>query len=459
MELLHVLGNTYAAVAATALLPVYKLNDRDVVLIDTGYAKLDRAGLTALIDGSGWHLRAILCSHAHFDHTGNVRYLQQRYGAPAAISLIEAGISVNPDSYRANYVALTYGKSREIFLEECFTADRVIFPQEDHIDVDGARFGVLSLPGHSAGQLGFVTPDGAAYLGDCLIDQHEIDAAKLPTSMFIARDLESKASLRSTDYPAYIVAHKQIITDRAELSALIDSNIAFIHRKERELLDDLTDGMTFSDWIYAFCQRENIRTRQELKFSIVERNFTNFTDWLKARLSPRITRHGVLVEVYGEGILILGDSGIGKSELAIELVKRGHRLVADDAVELRKVSNRQIMGTAPENIRHFIELRGIGIVNVARVYGVGAVKLSESLDLVVQLEARDPTKNYQRTGLESEYYDILGVSIPSTSIPVSPGRNLAVVLETAAINNRQKKMGYNAAKELLIRLGLDDKMD
>ena len=173
---------------------------------------------------------------------------------------------------------------------------------------------------------------------------------------------------------------------------------------------------------------------------------------LNLELAPRITRHGVLVEVYGEGILILGDSGIGKSELAIELVKRGHRLVADDAVELRKVSNRQIMGTAPENIRHFIELRGIGIVNVARV---GAVKVSESLDLVVQLEAWDPTKNYQRTGLESEYYEILGVNIPSTSIPVSPGRNLAVVLETAAINNRQKKMGYNAAKELLIRLGLE----
>ena len=167
---------------------------------------------------------------------------------------------------------------------------------------------------------------------------------------------------------------------------------------------------------------------------------------LNLELAPRITRHGVLVEVYGEGILILGDSGIGKSELAIELVKRGHRLVADDAVELRKVSNRQIM-------------RGIGIVNVARVFGVGAVKVSESLDLVVQLEAWDPTKNYQRTGLESEYYDILGVKIPSTIIPVSPGRNLAVVLETAAINNRQKKMGYNAAKELLIRLGLNDTMD
>ena len=188
--------------------------------------------------------------------------------------------------------------------------------------------------------------------------------------------------------------------------------------------------------------------------------FTSMTiDFLNHELAPMITRHGVLMDVYGEGVLILGDSGIGKSELAIELVKRGHRLVADDAVELRKVSNRQIMGTAPENIRHFIELRGIGIVNVARVFGVGAVKVSESLDLVVQLEAWDPTKNYQRTGLESEYYDILGVNIPSTIIPVSPGRNLAVVLETAAINNRQKKMGYNAAKELLIRLGLNDTMD
>lgn len=181
--------------------------------------------------------------------------------------------------------------------------------------------------------------------------------------------------------------------------------------------------------------------------------------FLKVKLAPRVTLHGVLIEIYGEGVLLLGDSGVGKSETAIELVKRGHRLIADDAVEIKRVSDKTLVGTAPEVIRHFIELRGIGIVNVARVYGVGAVKLSESLDLVVQLEAWDPTKNYQRTGLESEYYDILGVSIPSTSIPVSPGRNLAVVLETAAINNRQKKMGYNAAKELLIRLGLDDKMD
>lgn len=290
MELLHVLGSTYAAAATTALLPVYKLTDRDIVLIDTGYAKLDRSALTNLIDENGWRVRAVLCSHAHWDHTGNVRYLQQRYGAQAAISLIEAGISVNPDSYRANYVALTYGKSRELFLEECFTADRVIFPQDDHIDVDGARFGVLPLPGHSAGHIGFVTPDGVAYIGDCLLDSHEIAGAKLPTSMYIARDLESKESLRGADYPAYILAHKQVITDPAQLPALIDENIAFIHRKADELLEDLTDGMTFSDWIYAFCQRENIRTRQELKFSIVERNFTNFTDWLTDTDKVRVER-------------------------------------------------------------------------------------------------------------------------------------------------------------------------
>ena len=183
---------------------------------------------------------------------------------------------------------------------------------------------------------------------------------------------------------------------------------------------------------------------------------SNLISVLSVELAPRVTRHGVLVEVYGEGILILGDSGIGKSETAIELVKRGHRLVADDAVELRRVSNRSVVGTAPENIRHFIELRGVGIVNVARVYGVGAVKVSESVDLVVELEAWDKAKNYQRTGLEAEYCDILGVKIPSTVIPVMPGRNLAVILETAAINNRQKKMGYNSARELLQRLGLDE---
>ena len=279
MEMLHVLGNTYAAVGSTALLPIYKLNERDIVLMDTGYAKLDRAGLTNLLDGSGLVPKYVLCSHAHFDHTGNVRYLQERYGAKAILSLIEAGISVNPDSYRANYVALTYGKSRELFLEECFTADRVLREPDTSLELDGRAFGILPLPGHSAGHLGFVTPDGAAYVGDCLISQSEIDGAKLPTSMFIARDLESKAYLKTTDYPVYILAHKEVVR-REELDSLIDRNIGFIQRKRAELLAVLEDGMTFSEWIGAFCQRENVRTHNELKFSIVERNFSNFVSWL-----------------------------------------------------------------------------------------------------------------------------------------------------------------------------------
>ena len=258
---------------------------------------------------------------------------------------------------------------------------------------------------------------------------------------------------------------------RLQIMGLAEMNFLSVQTPERryEALDHLFGQMppavivSRSDELTPF--PEMVELAQKYKVALLRSNeatcvlMGSLISTLNLALAPRITRHGVLVEVYGEGILILGDSGIGKSELAIELVKRGHRLVADDAVELRKVSNRQIMGTAPENIRHFIELRGIGIVNVARVYGVGAVKVNETVDLVVQLEAWDPTKNYQRTGLETEYYEILGVKIPSTAIPVSPGRNLAVVLETAAINNRQKKMGYNAAKELLVRLGLDDTVD
>ncbi len=277
MELRHVYGNTYAAVGATALMPVYKLTDTDIVLMDTGYARLDRSALVNLIEGNGFRLRGIICSHAHFDHTGNVRYLQQRYGCQAAAQIIEAGISVNPDAYRANYVALTYGKSREYLLEECFPADVIIPADAGHLDFCGARFGILQLPGHSAGHIGVVTPDGVAYLGDCLIDEEQIAAAKLPTSMFIARDLESKESLRNLRRPAYIIAHKQVLTD---IGPLIDRNIAFIHDKGRELLEDLEDGMSFDQWIYAFCQRENVRTRNEFKFSIVERNFANFVDWL-----------------------------------------------------------------------------------------------------------------------------------------------------------------------------------
>ena len=178
--------------------------------------------------------------------------------------------------------------------------------------------------------------------------------------------------------------------------------------------------------------------------------------FLNLHLAPRITRHGVLVEVYGEGILLLGESGVGKSETAIELVKRGHRLIADDAVEIRRVSSKSLVGTAPDNIRHFIELRGIGIINASRIFGVGAVKLTEKIDLVVNLEPWDSNKVYDRMGLENQSTEILGLNIPSLTIPVKPGRNLAVIIEVAAMNSRQKKLGYNAAEDLLNRLGMGD---
>jgi len=174
--------------------------------------------------------------------------------------------------------------------------------------------------------------------------------------------------------------------------------------------------------------------------------------FLNIRLAPQITMHGVLVEVYGEGVLLLGDSGVGKSETAIELVKRGHRLVADDAVEIKRVSDKSLVGSSPEIIRYFIELRGIGIIDVKRIFGIGAVKDSEKIDLVINLEPWILGKEYDRLGISTEYEEILGLSIPSLTIPVKPGRNLAMIVEVAAMNNRQRRMGYNAAEALNNRL-------
>ena len=174
--------------------------------------------------------------------------------------------------------------------------------------------------------------------------------------------------------------------------------------------------------------------------------------FLNLELGPRITRHGVLVEVYGEGILLLGDSGIGKSETAIELLKRGHRLIADDAVEIKRVSATTLVGQAPEIIRHYVELRGIGIVDVRRLFGMGAVKESEKIDMVINLEPWENGKMYDRLGLDEETTEILGIEVPSIVLPVCPGRNLSVVIEVAAMNNRLKRMGYNTAKEFNKRL-------
>ena len=181
---------------------------------------------------------------------------------------------------------------------------------------------------------------------------------------------------------------------------------------------------------------------------------------LNTSLANRITQHGVLVEVYGEGVLILGDSGIGKSETAIALVERGHRLIADDAVEIKRVSAKTLVGSAPSLIKHYVELRGIGIIDVRRLYGMGAVKDTEKIDLVIHLEPWVEGKMYDRFGLDDQTYNILGIEVPSITVPVRPGRNLAIILEIAAMNHRQKKMGYNTAaeleKQLLEQFGAED---
>ncbi len=174
--------------------------------------------------------------------------------------------------------------------------------------------------------------------------------------------------------------------------------------------------------------------------------------WLKVKLAPCISVHGVLVDVYGEGVLITGESGIGKSEAALELIKRGHRLVTDDVVELRKVSDETLIGSAPDITKHFIELRGIGIVDVKALFGASSVKDTQSIDLVIRLEDWDRDKEYDRLGLEENYTEYLGNKVVCHNIPVRPGRNLAIICESAAVNHRQKKMGYNAAQELYARV-------
>jgi len=192
---------------------------------------------------------------------------------------------------------------------------------------------------------------------------------------------------------------------------------------------------------------------------VTSRFVGNLISYLNVELAPMETMHGELVEVYGEGILILGESGVGKSETALELVKRGHRLVADDLVEVRRVSSKTLVGSAPEVIRHFVEIRGIGILDVKYLYGVGSVKMTESINLAVKMELWNPEKHYERLGVDEQYTEILGIKVPSLTIPVRPGRNLAIIIEVAAMNNRQRKMGYNAAETFTRRITEDMNKD
>lgn len=296
------------------------------------------------------------------------------------------------------------------------------------------------------------------------------DSYSVPLSS-IVKEFELEVVYQSTDYEKINITVEDVARPGLQLAGYFDHfepmRLQVIGNVEVSYLQKLSDeerAITF-DRLFSYkipalliarnippdaqclemAKKHNItllRSR-EVTSSIVSAIIT----YLKVALAPRITRHGVLVEVYGEGLLLIGDSGIGKSEAAVELLKRGHRLIADDAVEIHKVSSDTLVGTAPELIRNYIELRGIGIVNVAKLFGIGAVKAENEINLVVNIVHWDTKKVYDRLGLDEQYMEILGVKIPVNTIPITPGRNLAVILETAAMNNRQRKMGYNAALE------------
>ena len=269
----------------------------------------------------------------------------------------------------------------------------------------------------------------------------------------------TRPGLQLMGFYEYFNPERMQIIGKMEFAYLSTIDEATRYQRLDMLLSQHIPALIISRVLPYFSEMLELAKKYEVPLLRSKESTSNFIAgliaFLNMNLAPRITRHGVLIEIYGEGVFITGESGVGKSETAIELVKRGHRLVADDAVEIRKVSNDSLMGSSPDNIRHFLELRGIGIINARRLFGIGAVKNTEKIELVVEMELWNPEKIYDRMGVDTQYVSILGVKVPSLTIPVKPGRNLAVILEVAAMNNRQKKMGYNAATELLDHLGLD----
>ncbi len=295
-----------------------------------------------------------------------------------------------------------------------------------------------------------------------IIDEFNLEAIHLPmdASKLLVNETElNRPGLQLIGFYEYFNNERIQIVGKTEFAylATLEEDV----RKERleMLFAQHIPSLIITRELPYFPEMTELAQKYEVPLLRCKENTSAFMAaliaYLNLHLAPRITRHGVLMEVCGEGMLILGESGVGKSETAVELIKRGHRLVADDAVEIRKVSNISLVGSSPENIRHFLELRGIGIVNARRLFGMGAVKVTEKIDMIVELEPWDSEKVYDRMGVDMQYTSILGVKIPCSTIPVKPGRNLAVILEVAAMNNRQKKMGYNAAQELLHNLGMD----
>lgn len=296
-----------------------------------------------------------------------------------------------------------------------------------------------------------------------VIDAHKLEVVYLPKKaedIYIRSSEINRPGIVLTGYTDYFDPLRIQILGWTEIGFLLQMNE---DEREKALGNWLslqpaaavvTRNLDIPDYFVEACEKYKVPL---LKTADETSSFLSaLIQFLNTSLAPRITRHGVLCEVYGEGVLIIGESGAGKSETAVELIKRGHRLIADDAVEIRKTDSKTLIGSSPNNIRHFIELRGIGIINARRLFGMGAIKDYEKINMVIQLEPWDSNKAYDRLGLDNEYAKILDVKVPVITVPVNPGRNLAVIIEIAAMNNRQKKMGYNAARELMESLGVDD---
>ena len=295
-----------------------------------------------------------------------------------------------------------------------------------------------------------------------IIDEFDLESIYLPADavkLFVSETEINRPGLQLVGFYEYFNNERVQIVGKAEFAYLATLDETARREHLEMLFAQHVPAIIITRELPYFPEMVELAEQYEVPLLRAKDSTSAFMSaliaYLNLHLAPRITRHGVLMEVCGEGMLILGESGVGKSETAVELIKRGHRLVADDAVEIRKVSNISLVGSSPENIRHFLELRGIGIVNARRLFGMGSVKVTEKIDMIVELEPWDTEKVYDRMGVDSEYTSILGVRVPCSTIPVKPGRNLAVILEVAAMNNRQKKMGYNAAQELLDNLGLE----
>jgi HPr kinase/phosphorylase len=266
----------------------------------------------------------------------------------------------------------------------------------------------------------------------------------------------NRPGLQFAGFFDYFAVERLQVIGMAEMSYLdrLDSELRN-YRLDRFFQHDIpcvliTRNMDVPDYLLEAAKKYGCPVLRSKK--VTTNIIHKMTNYLDSKLAPRVTQHGVLIDVYGEGVFLMGESGIGKSETALELVKRGHRLVADDAVEIKKVAENRLIGEAPELIRHLMEIRGIGIIDIKAMYGVGAVINNKPIDLVVYLEFWDNNKEYDRLGLVEEHIEILGVQLPKIVLPVRPGRNLAIIVEVAARNWRLKKMGYHAAQELDNRL-------